>query len=73
MKDRKFLIIGLIMILIGVALGIGSAIAAMVFRWNNPDMTEMRQFLENPGPTITCIIGYVIAVIGCAISKHSGR
>ena len=72
MKNCKFLIIGCIMVIIGLVIGFGSAISAMIFRWNNPDMTEMRQFLENPGPTITSIIGYVIAGIGYEIAKLSG-
>lgn len=70
MKEHKFLIIGCIMMVAGLVMLLGASIAAMVFSWNNPDMTEMRQFLENPGPTIISVLGCAIAYTGCVIVKY---
>lgn len=62
--------------IIGVTLIIGAfigmlicAIAGVVFSFQNPDMTEMRQFLEYPEPTIWLIVCLACAWIGKTILK----
>lgn len=56
--------------IIGIILMLGSfigilccVVAAMVFYFKNPDMTELRRFLEYPTPTILGII-FLIGVCG---------
>lgn len=70
MKKHKFLIIGAIMIVIGIVMILGSAIADTIFECNNPDMTDMRRLIENPSPAITSVIGYIVLIIGSAITKR---
>ena len=62
--------------IIGVTLIIGAfigmlicAIASIIFSFQNPDMTEMRRFLEYPEPTIWLIVCLVCAWIGKTILK----
>ena len=43
---------------------IASAIWALVFHLMNPDMTELRLFLENPYPTIICIVSVAGLMVG---------
>lgn len=65
---RKY-IFGCIMIFVGFGLIIYALISAIIFRFQNIDMTELRLFIENPMPTIVAIIGYVVACIGMAFIK----
>lgn len=39
------------------------AVVATIFYFKNPDMTELRRFLEYPAPTILAII-FLIGVYG---------
>ena len=39
-------------------------ISAMVFYFQNPDMTELRQFIEFPWPTIGAVVCLVVYGIG---------
>lgn len=62
--------------IIGVTLIIGAfigmlicAIASIIFSFQNPDMTEMRRFLEYPEPTIWSIVCLACAWIGKTILK----
>ena len=57
--------------LTGVVLTFGSlvgmiicGITAIVFAFKNPDMTEIRRFLEYPDPTIWAIICFICCEIG---------
>lgn len=63
-------IIGCALILCGFLGIIVCVIAGCVFAWSNPDMTEMRRFLDYPWPTVGCIVGYVIVKIGCRLVKN---
>lgn len=44
--------IGMILILIAFIALIIAAIWSMIFNFQNPDMTDLRLVIENPGPTI---------------------
>lgn len=57
-------LIGAAIIIIAFAAVIISAIWALVFHFMNPDMTELRLFLENPYPTIICIVSVVGLMVG---------
>ena len=56
MKDKIRAIIGITLVIISFIAIVASAIWALVFNFMNPDMTELRLFLENPYPTIIGII-----------------
>jgi hypothetical protein len=68
MKDLKY-IIGCGLILCGFIGIIICAILACVFAWQNPDMTEIRRFLEYPWPTVWCIADFVGMQIGLQLIK----
>lgn len=62
--------IGLILFFGGFIGIIVCAIAACVFAWENPDMTEMRRFMEYPWPTVWCVVDAVAMEIGYHITKN---
>jgi hypothetical protein len=64
MKDFKG-ILGCALISCGLIGMIVCAIAACVFAWQNPYMTEMRRFLEYPWPTVWIIVDCVGIHVGC--------
>ena len=66
---RKRTILGLIMFLVGAGLMIYAAISAVIFNFQHVDMTELRQFIENPAPTILAIVGYIVAYTGISMTK----
>lgn len=57
-------IIGFSLVLCGFLGILLCVVAACVFAWQNPDMTEMRRFLEYPWPTVWCIVDYIGIQIG---------
>ena len=63
MKNIKG-IIGCVLVLCGFIGSIICAISAVVFTLQHPDMTEMRQFLEHPEPTVWCFVNIVVMYIG---------
>ena len=62
-------IIGLIITAISIIVILGCAIASLVIAIKNPDMTEMRHFIEYPEPTIITIIAFITMNIGCKMAK----
>lgn len=63
-------IICAILIIISLIAVITSTIWALVFQFMNPDMTELRLFLENPYPTIITLASVVIVMIASAMMKE---
>lgn len=59
-----------IFLLLGIAMMLCSGIALAVLRWQNPDMTDTRLFLEYPLPTITVVIGYLIATLSVSAGRY---
>lgn len=57
--------IGMILILIAFIAMIVAAIWSMIFNFQNPDMTDLRLVIENPGPTIIAIV----SLIGFGVGK----
>jgi uncharacterized membrane protein len=57
--------IGMILILIAFIAMIVAAIWSIVFNFQNPDMTDLRLVIENPGPTIIAIV----SLIGFGVGK----
>ena len=44
-------------------------ISATVFYFQNPDMTELRRFIEFPWPTIGAVVCLVVYIIGEYVIK----
>ena len=64
MKNNKNSIIGCILI-IGAIVGIlCCAVASTIFYFQNPDMTELRRFIEYPAPSIISIVCMVFLYVG---------
>lgn len=64
MKDNIRTIIGLALIIISFVALVAAAIWAVVFNLMNPDMTELRLFIENPYPTIIAIVSAATLMVG---------
>lgn len=64
MKNKIKTIISAALIIIAFIACVASAIWALVFKFMNPDMTEMRLLIENPYPTIICIVSIVALMVG---------
>ena len=65
MKNNKIkTIIGITLMIITFVACIVSAIWAIIFHFMNPDMTELRLFLENPYPTIIVFVSAVVLMVG---------
>lgn len=61
-KFKSFIRIALV---IGGMIGIIACIvAAWVFMFHNPDMTDMRRLIEYPAPTIWSIVCLVAVLVG---------
>ena len=56
---------GIILILAGIIGCLVAVVWSSIFGIQNPDMADMRKFIENPGPSILAI--------GCLISLLSGK
>lgn len=63
-KNNVKTIIGMVLIILSVVAIIGSMIWSLIFNIMNPDMTELRLFIENPYPTIIVIISLIEFTIG---------
>lgn len=58
-------IIGLILILASIIGLLACVVFATVFYFQNPDMTELRRFIEYPEPTIGAVV--------CMITMYWGK
>ena len=63
-KNNIKTIIGAILAIVAFIAIIASAIWALVFNFMNPDMTELRLFLENPYPTIIMLVSLGGLMVG---------
>ena len=60
-------VIGVLLIIAALIGMVVSSICAVVFNIQNPDMTELRLLIENPGPAIAAIICFVLFLVGRCI------
>ena len=60
-------VIGVLLIIAALIGMCVSCICSVVFNIQNPDMTELRLLIENPGPTIAAIICCVLFFVGRCI------
>ena len=67
MKNKIKTTIGMILILIAFIALIVAAIWATVFKFHNPDMTDLRLCIEHPGPTIIAIVSLIGFGVGEAL------
>lgn len=70
-KHNLTAIIGCILIVLAIIAIIGSAVAAAIFYFQNPDMTELRRFIEYPEPSIIALIAIVVAYVGKYLISRS--
>ena len=68
--DKIGMIIGSVMAVGGFFGLVWKAIEATVYRFSNPDYTEIRAFMERPDVTITGLIFAGICFIGAKIALH---
>ena len=64
-------IIGAILVIVAFIAILVAAIWALVFKFMNPDMTEMRLFLENPQPTIIAIASVIVLYVAKVLVGES--
>lgn len=63
-KESVKVIIGTILVFVAGCIIIGAAIASIIFQFQNPDMTEIRCLIENPGPSIAAVFALILLWIG---------
>lgn len=63
-KSKTKTIIGLVLMIMSIIGMVACAVCAMVFYFQNPDMTELRRFIEFPWPTIGVVVCLAIFGIG---------
>ena len=68
-KKPVKVIIGSILDIVSFCIIIGAAIASIVFQFQNPDMSEIRCFIENPGPSIATVFALILLWIGNYLIK----
>ena len=66
-------LIGIILMLGGFIGLIACGIAAMVFYFQNPDMTDLRRLIEYPGPSIGAIVCLICEAVGRGILGSNKR
>lgn len=64
MKNNIKTIIGITLIIVAFIAIMAAAIWAVVFNLMNPDMTELRLFIENPYPTIIALVSAAVLMVG---------
>lgn len=70
MKKRNIKTLTGIILTFGSLVGIlVCSIASIVFACKNPDMTEIRRFIEYPAPTIWFIVCFIVGNVGKNILK----
>ena len=68
-KSKTKTIIGLVLMIISTIGMVACAVCATVFYFQNPDMTELRRFIEFPQPAIGVVICLAVFGIGKYIIK----
>lgn len=68
---KKFLdFLGIILLIGGIIGLIACSIFAIIFSFQNPDMTRMRMFLETPGLQFKALISAIVYYSGYAILRR---
>ncbi len=71
MKTKMKYTISVIAIALGFLAQIVGIIWSAIFYFQNPDMTELRQFIENPIPSIIAIVGILIVGLGRSVLQKN--
>ena len=69
-KNDLGILAGIAVTLIGFIGVVWKAIEATIYRFRNPDFTDMRVLIENPQLTIWAIIFAIMAFVGAEIAKY---
>lgn len=70
-KSNLTSIIGWILIVLAIIAIIGCGIAAAIFYFQNPDMTELRRFIEYPAPSIIALVAVIAVFVGNYLISRS--
>lgn len=70
-KPNLTTIIGCILVVLAIIAMIGCLIAAVIFYYQNPDMTALRRFIEYPAPSIIALIAIVALYVGKYLISRS--
>ncbi len=70
MKTNMKHIIGIAMIILSAIAIAVAGIWSVIFYFQHPDMTELRQFIENPAPSIIAVVAYIGLRIGAKVYSH---
>lgn len=70
-KHNLTAIIGCILVVLAFISMIGCVIAAVIFYYQNPDMTALRRFIEYPAPSIIALIAIIVAYVGKYLISRS--
>lgn len=65
-------IIGFILEILGLIGVIWKSVETIIYRFDNPDFTEYRVFIERPELTIAALVFWLVAVIGYHMIKSEG-
>lgn len=60
MKNKLKNVVSLILFIVGICLMITALVWALIYNFQNPDMTELRLFLSNPYPSIMALLGLIM-------------
>ena len=66
-KNSTGKLIGAALVIISIIAVLTSVTWALIFKLMNPDMTELRLFIENPYPTIVTSISLIVFMFGKAL------
>ena len=69
MKNTRFVIGGSLIISGAIAMLV-AVIKNMVFRFQNPDMTDMRVLIENPVSSTIGLIAVVVTLVGMKLLDY---
>lgn len=70
-KPNLTAIIGCSLIVLAIISIIGCAVASAIFYFQNPDMTELRRFIEYPAPYIIALVAVVVVYVGKYLISRS--
>ena len=66
-------IIGVVLVIGGLIGLIACAVAAVIFYFQNPDMTDLRRLIEYPEPSIWAVVCLVCEAIGRSMISSKKR
>ena len=65
--------IGIILMLISLVGAVIIGVCSVVYSIQNPDMTKMRQLIENPGLPVTAIICFIMCYVSIYLMSDTKK